>query len=272
VLSLRLHNLASVGTLVLALVALSGCDKFKRKHIPVEALPELAYPSCEHASGSSVELAHESLRAGRTHHDKNIVERFTIAQRDCLTVFTMRQEWPLGTTDLEVVYDAELKPLRIWKRQVTPTQPNAPAKEELRRYELRSRPAGIKRRAPGGTLHYEQLLGDEPLAVVGPGRGNISMWLRRAKLKPGEKVRHAVIDVRALEKIEPVTLMREPDMDHPELGHVRVYTFFGRETVFANEEDVVIGDLMGMRPAAKVDLPEPPAIPSPSPIDPIHTP
>ena len=98
------------------------------------------------------------------------------------------------------------------------------------------------------------------------------MWLRRAKLREGQKVRELILDVRALEKIEPVTLMREPDMVHPELGKVRVYTFFGRETVFADEHDTVVGDLMGMRAHAVLSTPEPPAIPTFGPIDPEHTP
>lgn len=262
---------ASVSLIVLALVALTGCKRFQRKHIPVESLPELAYPSCP-GGDQEVELAEEHLRSGPAHNDKSIVERFTITQRGCLFVFSGRQEWPLGTTDVEVVYDAQLTPLRIWKRMTVPHLPNAGAKAELRRYELRTKPVGIKRRAPNGSVSYEQLKGEPPLAVVGPGRGLISMWLRRAKLREGEKVRHPIIDVRALEKIEDVTLMREPDMMHPDLGKVRVYTFYGRETVFANEQDTVIGDLAGLRPSATLRTPEPPAIPLFGTIDPVHTP
>lgn len=253
-------------------VASGGCKKFQRKHIPVESLPELGYPSCDDPSGDVEDLANEHLRAGPASTDKSVVERFTISTRDCLTVYHGRVEWPLGTTDLEVVYDRALKPLRIWKRMTLPSLPDPGAKAEIRRYELRSQPVGMKRRAPGGSINFEQLKGDVPLAVVGPSRGVISMWLRRAKLKEGEKTRHPVIDVRALEKIEDVTLLREPDMVHPDLGKVRVYTFYGRETVFANDQDVVIGDLAGMRPAATVRLPEPPAIPQFGVVDPVHTP
>jgi hypothetical protein len=263
------HPRAGVSIIVLALVALAGCKRFQRKHIPVETLPELAYPAC---AGESVKLAEEHLRSGPAHNDKSIVERFTITKNDCGFVFDGRQEWPLGTTDLQVVYDAQLKPLRIWKRMTVPSLPDAGAKAEIRRYELRTQPVGMKRRAPNGSINFEQLKGDVPLAVVGPGRGMISMWLRRAKLKQGEKTRHPVLDVRALEKIEDVTLMREPDMDHPELGKIRVYTFYGRESVFADRNDNVIGDLAGMRPASRVKLPEPTPIPLFGVVDPVHTP
>jgi hypothetical protein len=263
----------SVSTLLLALVLVCGCDRFRRKHIPVETLEELGYPSCEGITSAPGKLlVEEHIRSGPAHTDKSIVERFSIRDRGCQVTFRSRQEWPLGTTDYEVVYDRDLLPLRIWKRMTVPMLPDAGAKAEIRRYELRTEPVGIKRRASSGTISFEQLKGGRPLAVIGPGRGGISMWLRRAKLAENQKVRELILDVRALEKIEPVTLMREPDMQHPDLGKVRVYTFYGRETVFADEHDTVIGDLMGMRPHRLLDTPEPPAIPTFGPVDPEHTP
>jgi hypothetical protein len=266
---------ASACILMLALVAVfaAGCERFKRKHIPVESLPELGYPSCQGILPAPGELVTEQhLRSGPAHNDKTIVERFSLRDRGCQRTFRSRQEWPLGTTDFEVVYDEHLLPLRVWKRMTVPLLPNAGERAELRRYELRSDPVGIKRRSPSGQLSFEQLKGGRPVAIVGPGRGVISMWLRRAKLKEGQKVRELVLDVRALEKIELVTLLREPDMVHPELGKVRVYTFFGRESVFADEHDTVIGDLMGMRPHALLKTAEPPAIPTFGVVDPEHTP
>jgi len=259
---------------VAALLLFGACKRFERKHVPVETLEELGYPSCDGRipEGPGELLAEQHIRSGPAHNDKRIVERFSIRRRGCLTVLSARQEWPLGTTDFEVVYDEALLPLRIWKRMTVPTLPDAGAKAEIRAYELRTEPLGIKRRAPDGSISFEQLKGGRPEAVVGPGRGVISMWLRRAKLAPGQKQRIPIIDVRALEKIEPVTLMREPDMEHPDLGKVRVYTFYGRETVFTDEQDVVIGDLAGLRLDRVVDLPAPPPIPLFGPIDPVHTP
>jgi hypothetical protein len=258
---------------LVALLSAFGCKRFQRKHIPVESLPELGYPTCAGAIPGAGELAaEEHLRSGPTHKDKSIVERYSVRRRACLTVFSARQEWPFGTTDLEVVYDEQLLPLRIWKRMLIPGLPNAGARAELRRYELRSDPVGIKRRAPDGYVSYEQLKGGRPLAVIGPGRGIISMWLQRARLQPGQKVRELIIDVRALETIEPVTLLREPDMDHPELGRVRVYTFYGRETLFADQHDRVIADLAGLRPDRVLRSKAPPAIPLFGPIDPVNTP
>jgi hypothetical protein len=261
------------GALVSGLLLLTGCERFKRKHIPVEQLAELGYPECDgKVPEGGTTLGAGYLRSGPNHHDKFIVERFDIRARDCIVSLRARQEWPLGTTDLEVVYDQHLKPLRIWKRMTVPSLPNAGERAEVRRYELRTDPIGIKRRAPDGHISFEQLKGGKPLAVIGPGRGLISMWLRRARLAPGQKVREPIIDVRALEKVEPVTLMREPDMDHPELGKVRVYTFYGRETVFADENDVVIGDLAGLRPNSTLKTAPPPPIPTFGVVDPVNTP
>jgi hypothetical protein len=76
-----------------------------------------------------------------------------------------------------------------------------------------------------------------------------------------------------VEALEVGTLERLPDQVQKDMGRsVRVYTFFGKETVFADESDVVIGDLAGMRPAETVTLPEPPALPMFGGPDPVHTP
>ena len=58
-------------------------------------------------------------------------------------------------------------------------------------------------------------------------------------------------------------LERNEDRFEPSLNkNVRVYTFYGEETVFADDDDVVLGDLAGMRPSDSLTTPEPPPIPS----------
>ncbi len=256
-----------------ALVLAAGCERFKRKHIPVDQVPELGYPTCDGKPPPPGELlASEHLRSGPVHPDKQVVERYAIKQRGCLVAVEVRQEWPLGTSDVEVLYDAQLSPLRVWKRMTLPGIERAGERADIRRYELRSDPVTIKIREMEGALAFEKLLGGRPKVVIGPGRGLLSMWIRRAKLKVGEKLRELALDVRGLEKIEPVTLLREADMRHPELGPVRVYTFYGRETVFVDERDMVVGDLMGLRPDRVLKTPPPPALPRYGAPDPVHTP
>lgn len=256
-----------------AALSLFGCKRFQRKHIPVEQVPELGYPTCEgRALGPGDELWSEHLRSGPAHMDQQIVERFALERRDCLYAMEVRQEWPLGTADVEVLYGADLLPLRVWKRMTLPGIEHAAERADIRRYELRTDPVTVKLRAIDGKISFERLLGGRPRVVIGPGRGLISVWIQRAKLKVGQKVRELALDVRGLEKIEPVTLQREVDMQHPDLGPVQVYTFYGRETVFADDRGVVIGDLAGLRPDRLLKTPPPPALPIEGTPDPVHTP
>lgn len=259
---------------LVALALLSGCKKFQRKHLPVDSVPERGYPACDGAMPPQGEVVGEGhLRSGPNHPDKTIVERFTLRRRGCLWSATVRQEWPMGTADVEVLYDASLRPLRIWKRMSLPGAKQPDKELDIRRYELRAEPVEVKRRHQDGHVDYEIIKGGKPAAVVGPGRGLLSMWIRKARLAPGQKVRETIIDVRGgLETIEPVTLLREPDMQHPELGAVGVYTVYGRETVFTDASGVVVGDLAGLRPHATLSTPAPPPIPLFAPLDPVNTP
>jgi hypothetical protein len=154
---------------------------------------------------------------------------------------------------------------------------------DTRRYDLRTGDVFIKKRDAEGTLTLEKLLpggrmdvppGAKVGAVVGPGRGVITAWLQRAKLPVGRKVEELVLDFRdMIEQLEEGTLERNADLYEPSLGKtVRAYTFFGKETVFADENDVVIGDLAGMRPNDTLKTPEPEALPVYGKPDPAHTP
>jgi hypothetical protein len=96
----------------------------------------------------------------------------------------------------------------------------------------------------------------------------------RARLPVGAKVHELVLDFREMvEMLEMAKLERQPDLIEPSLGRsVRVYTFFGKETVFADENDVVIGDLAGMRPSDSLSTPQPEPLPTYGGADPVNTP
>ena len=108
----------------------------------------------------------------------------------------------------------------------------------------------------------------------GPGRGLITAWIRRAHLPVGGRVREVVLDIReSLEVVRQVTLRREPDQYVAEYGRaLRVYTVYGRESVFADEHDTVVGDLAGLRADAVLRTPAPPALPLYGAPDPVNTP
>jgi hypothetical protein len=230
-------------------------------------------------------VAEREIRAGPISNDKNVVERFALRRDACGFVFVSRQEWPLAISDVEVRFDSEWTPRWAWKRLTIAGSPRADGNADIRRYELRD-PANrvfIKRRDPDGRVTIEQLLpgGRVPVpeaarvgALVGPGRGVITAWLKREHLSVGGKVHELVLDFRDMvESLEMGTLERASDLYEPSLGrNVRVYTFFGKETVFADDDDVVIGDLAGMRPSESLATPPPPPLPTYGGADPVRTP
>ncbi len=249
-----------------------GCRK---KHVAVDGPVALAYPTCPAGSPVAREnLGTGHLRPGATALERMVSERFLFERRGCLRVMTVRQEWPLNVSDVEVVYDARLLPLRAWKRMTLPGAPDPGAVEDIRSYELRTEEVGITRRSGRAPVRYARLRGGRPTVVLGPGRGMLTAWIQRANLPVGGRTRELALDIRAaVELIRPVTLRREPDMTPPALGRrVRVYTYYGRETVFADEANVVVGDLAGLLPDALATTPRPPPLPSPTPPDPVGTP
>ena len=212
-----------------------------------------------------------------------MAERFELRRTSCGYTFQSRQEWPLAISDMEVRFDASLAPIWAWKRLTIAGSKREDGNADTRRYDLRTGDVFIKKRDAEGKLTLEKLLpggrmsvptGAKVGAVVGPGRGVITAWLQREKLAVGGKVAELVLDFRDMvEELEEGTLERNPDLYEPSLGKtVRAYTFFGKETVFADESDVVIGDLAGMRPNDSLKTAEPPALPEYGKPDPVHTP
>jgi hypothetical protein len=251
--------------------------------VPVQEVPELGYPACAGDGGALETVASGHLRSGPYSQEQSVSERFELDRTPCGFTFQVRQEWPLDISDVEVRYDASLTPVWIWKRMTLAAARRPDGNADTRRYELRTGEVFIKRRDQNGELYLEKLLpggrmnvpeGARVAAAVGPGRGIITAWLKRERLPVGAKVKELVIDFRSMvESVEMATLERRPDQFEPTMGKsVRVYTFFGRETVFANDDDVVIGDLAGMRPSDSIDTPEPPPLPTFGGADPVGTP
>ena len=261
---------------------LSGCS---RKHVPVDLVPELGYPACGDAGADEpgVLVAFGHLRSGPLSAEQNVAERFDLRRTSCGFTLRSRQEWPLSISDVEVRYDASLSPVWAWKRMTLAGSRRADGDAEVRRYELRTGEVFIKRRDARGQTSLERLLaggrttspaGARVGVVIAPGRGGLTAWLRRARLPVGGRTQDLVLDFRApVESLEVGALERQPDQVEPDYGRaVRVYTFFGREAVFADDQDTVIGDLAGMRPSDRLASPEPPAMPTFGGPDPVHTP
>ncbi|MCA9535393.1 MAG: hypothetical protein KC593_16985 [Myxococcales bacterium] len=270
-----LFSFAALVTLVVG-----GCEGCLKRP-PASSVERLPYPSCpgldELPEGQVLASGH--LRSGPDMRDRAVVERWELRERACLRVMTVRQEWPMGISDVEVVFDEHYQPLRVWKRMSMPRPPagqRAPT-PDIRLYELRTSPATLTRTSEDGR-EYFTFRGGRPVAVVGPGRALLGAWIRQhLDLTVGETVRGPVLDFRRpAERVETVALRREADALMPDVaggdGHVRVYTVFGRESVFTDDEGNVLGDLAGLRPHARLTTPEPPALPSDEPPDPVGTP
>jgi hypothetical protein len=249
----------------------AGCISPPRER--VEQLPETPYPSCPDGEAAERPLFAGELRAGPAMREQSAVEHFRAVELGCHVVFTGSLDWDLGATDLEIVYDRDLRPLRAWKRSTSPGPLEASRRTDVRAYDFGGDRLVMRRRGPADELELWRFRWAPPSVIIGPGRGLLSVWLRRAHLAVGGRVREPAVDIReASEVVRDVTLQRYEDRDEPGIGRVRVYTIYGREPIFADENDVVVGDMMGMRPSATVAGPLPPAVPRDGPPDPRGTP
>ncbi len=258
-----------------ALVMLVGVACVAPPRERAESLPDSPYPTCEGEVGPDREMASGELRAGPVMRESTVVETFTLAERGCHVVFTGALDWNMGATDLEVVYDRELRPIRAWKRGTSPGPLSARRRTDIRSYDFRGDRLAMRRRTPTEELETElwRFRLAPPEVILGPGRALVSVWLRRAHLEVGGRVREPVADIREpIEIIRDVTLTRHEDRDDPVIGHVRVYTIYGREPIFANEDDIVVGDLAGLQPSRFVRTPMPPPVPREGPANPRETP
>lgn len=251
-----------------ALTACSGCEGTRRE---LDTVPVAPYP----LSGAGELDLERTLRSGPMMRDQNVVERFELRSADGHRVIRARQEWPLGTTDVEVIFDDAWRPLRVWRRTTIPDATGPLGHVDHRIYDLEGSDEGvlIARRGPTGERTGTLLMGERPTAVITPGRGGLTGWLRRARLEVGGRSREHVLDVREpLALIREVTLQREEDREMDDLGRVRVYTIYGREPFFADEDDVVVGDMSGLRRAEVVDGEVPDPMPDPGPFTPADLP
>lgn len=254
----------------------AGCESCLKRQ-PRTSVERLPYPTCGGVedAGPGAVLAEGTLRGGPTSPTPDLVERFRIERRACHIVATVRQEWSRQIDDVEVVYDRHFRPIRAWKRMSVPAPRGQSPLIDIRRYELRTMPISMTSRTEGHVKNYVFRRREQPVAVIGPGRGLITAWIRAHHLRPNQIVRGPVLDFRSLsETIDIVALRREDDRNEPTLAgrRVRIYTVFGRESVLADENDTVIGDLAGLRPAQAVSAPMPERLETAEAPDPVNTP
>lgn len=249
-----------------------GCKGPKRTTVDhVERQP---YPDCGHGELPPGEVLGAGVLRPLDARGEGYVERFEVRRRDCLIVATARLESPFELTDLEIVYDASGTPLRVWRRNTLAVTPHANGTPDIALYELRGDIPTLIHRTPDGSVTYQTLSGGRPAAVISRARGLLTPWLQKANLQVGEAVHDVVIDLDTADLIRAdVMLRREPDLARAQIGRtVRVYTVYGRDAVFTDDANVVVGDLAGLVPADRVRSPMPPPRPTFGGADPVHTP
>ncbi|MFO0680621.1 MAG: hypothetical protein U0234_01155 [Sandaracinus sp.] len=262
------RSAAASSFLAPAVALVLGCIEMPRER--VASLPDRGYPACEEGAAPATQASvSRELRAGPVMTEQSVVESFSLEARGCHVVYTGHEEWAMGSTDLEIVYDATRRPLRVYMRSTAPG-PQAPAaRTDVRVYDFRGAHVELTRRAPLAEIERLQYRAPTPGVVIATGRGALTPWIQRAHLAVGEQVREPVLDIRErVEIIRDVTLRREEDRDDSRIGHVRVYTIYGREPVYTDDADVVIGDMMGLVPAALVTRERDPVVPTDGPPSP----
>lgn len=261
--------------LLIAAALLLLAPACKRQHHAVDQIPELPYPSCPPGVDMTPSvLVDRKLRSGQADTRQPIVERYRVEKRGCLVAAITRQEWPMQIADVEVLYQEDLTPLRIWRRQTVPGSKRPDGSPDFKRFDLRTPQITVKHRSDQGAVDFEELRGPgKPVALIGPGRGLLSLWIRRARLQPGQKIREIALDFRGVEKVAAVTLQRHPDRHLDWLGRTaQVYTVLGREAVFTDDDGFVLGDLAGLVLDEKAPGPSPKPMSTFEPPDPEHTP
>lgn len=244
----------------LAGLALVACISMPRER--VEALADRGYPTCaDGAPQAQMDGVQRVLRAGPVMTEQSVVETFALAAVGCHIVYTGHEEWAMGATDLEIVFDAERRPLRAYERSTAPG-PQPPAERtDVRVFDLRGPHVEMHHRAPLEQIEHLVYRVASPGVIIATGRGALTPWIQRAHLAVGGRLREAALDIRErIEIIRDVTLRREEDRDDERIGHVRVYTIYGREPIYTDEHDVVIGDMMGLVPAELVQRPRDPLV------------
>lgn len=246
--------------------ALCACEASR---VALDEAPALPYPVAD--DGALV--VERTLRSGPEMRQPDVVERFEVRRARAHTIVRARQEWPLGTADVDVVLDADGLPVRVWRRTTMPTASDPVGHRDVSVYGIGGPRVLLAHRGADGRLEGVALVGERPRAVIGPGRGVLTAWIQRARLSVGGRLREWVLDVREpLGVVREVTLQRHEPREVAGLGRVRVYTIYGREPVFTDEDDVVIGDLMGLREASAVSGAIPDPMPDPGPFDPRRAP
>ena len=105
-------------------------------------------------------------------------------------IVRVRQTWPISTAEVDIVYDPEGLPIRVWRRTTMPDAHSSVGHLDLRVYDLSSGASvRMARRGPNGEREGVAIAGPRPRVIIAPGRGALSAWFQSADLEVGARVR-----------------------------------------------------------------------------------
>ena len=235
---------AHVVFLCALLLSLCGCKLTKHAVDSVQTLPYPDWAAAAWKDDSLTPIRRSLHRAGDV--GRAAFERFEIRRTTAGIVARAHVENAFSAVDIDVVADDHFVPLRVWRRATAPGIVND-ARPDLRLFELRVTPATMAHRGSDFTRDFARMEGQRPTALVTESVGLATLWLLRAHLSPATKSRESVLDFAKGGIYQPGALTREADLVRPELGgRVRVYKIYGREVIFADDNDTVLGNLDGL--------------------------
>lgn len=233
------------GILLVPLLSL-GCEGcLPRSEVAeVETHPE---PTCDGQPLVEGEVLAEGTLEDGPIMQEDVTETFVIRNHDCVNSIEVEQRWARQITQVRALFDDTWNP--IWMRKVMWVPGEEASSRNERIYEFRNTPATMTEVETGGEVTHRYFRRGQPTRLVGPGRALFAAWIRAADLEVGQSAQEVTLDTRELfEEVDEVAIRRDADRFEESLGRtVRVYTFFGRESVFTDENGVVIGDLAGLR-------------------------
>ena len=143
-------------TLALLALLASSCEGC-RKSVPVQEFEPLPYPECGQESTDPPEVLVEGvLHGGSRMRYEGAGERYRLVRDACLHILTVSEWSSASYTQLEIVYDREWKPLRVWRRIFPRGSNETYTRPEVRVYDLRAQPVTILWRKRSGDLEFRE--------------------------------------------------------------------------------------------------------------------
>lgn len=173
--------------LALGLLALlSSC---RRKHVPVAPRRRSSRTPPARPTPARGWSSRASSARRPTRWNPDVTERFSLEDRGCLRAFIARQDWHMNVSEVE---GASRPPGHAPAGVEAHDHPRCAQRRRRGGHSVATSCALPRWSSPGEAWvrpGASRSCGERPTVVIGPGRGLLSVWIRRANLGVGERVR-----------------------------------------------------------------------------------